>query len=134
MKRTISRVRAMFFLYNYDLMKRKDDSLNSNLDSTLGYDVTFYNELVEGVINHLNEIDKIISINLVNWTFDRLSYIDRNLIRIGVYELKYTSTPKNIIMDEIINISKEYSQVDEYQSSKFNNALLERIVDYLNGK
>ncbi|MDD3382890.1 MAG: transcription antitermination factor NusB [Bacilli bacterium] len=134
MKRTISRIRAMIYLYNLDLLKRGDNELNTFLESDIEYDKDFYNQLVDGVIKNIKEIDKIISINLSNWTIDRLSYIDRNLIRIGVYELKYVKTPKSIVMNEIIEISKEYSQTEDYQTSKFNNSLLERIVGYINGK
>ena len=134
MKRTISRIRAMIYLYNLDLLKRSDNELNTFLESDIEYDKDFYNQLVDGVIKNIKEIDKIISINLSNWTIDRLSYIDRNLIRIGVYELKYVKTPKSIVMNEIIEISKEYSQTEDYQTSKFNNSLLERIVGYINGK
>lgn len=134
MKRTISRIRAMIYLYNLDLLKRGDNELNTFLESDIEYDKDFYNQLIDGVIKNIKEIDKIISINLSNWTIDRLSYIDRNLIRIGVYELKYVKTPKSIVMNEIIEISKEYSQTEDYQTSKFNNSLLERIVGYINGK
>jgi len=134
MKRTISRIRAMIYLYNLDLLKRGDNELNTFLESDIEYDKDFYNQLIDGVIKNIKEIDKIISINLSNWTLDRLSYIDRNLIRIGVYELKYVKTPKSIVMNEIIEISKEYSQTEDYQTSKFNNSLLERIVGYINGK
>lgn len=134
MKRTISRIRAMIYLYNLDLLKRGDNELNTFLESDIEYDKDFYNQLIDGVIKNIKEIDKIISINLSNWTLDRLSYIDRNLIRLGVYELKYIKTPKSIVMNEIIEISKEYSQTEDYQTSKFNNSLLERIVGYINGK
>lgn len=134
MKRTISRIRAMIYLYNLDLLKRGDNELNTFLESDIEYDKDFYYQLIDGVIKNIKEIDKIISINLSNWTIDRLSYIDRNLIRIGVYELKYVKTPKSIVMNEIIEISKEYSQTEDYQTSKFNNSLLERIVGYINGK
>lgn len=134
MKRTISRIRAMIYLYNFDILKEEDKTLNSTLESEADYDINFYNELISGVTINLKEIDKIISINLTNWTIDRLSYIDRNLIRIGVYELQYLKTPKNIVINEIVEISKEYSQIEEYQTSKFNNALLERIAGYIDGK
>ncbi|MGI6709941.1 MAG: transcription antitermination factor NusB [Bacilli bacterium] len=134
MKRTISRIRAMIYLYNFDLLNEEDITLNTTLESDLDYDINFFNELINGVIKNYKEIDKIISINLTNWTIDRLSYIDRNLIRIGVYELKYLKTPKNIVINEIIEISKEYSQTEDYLTSKFNNALLERIAGYIDGK
>ena len=64
-----------------------------------------------------------------------MNIVDKNLIRIGVYELKYIKTPEPIIINEIVEISKEYSEVDNYESAKFNNSLLDSIAKGLkNGK
>ena len=49
--------------------------------------------------------------------------------------MKYTDTPKNVIINEIVNLSHEYSEVKGFESSKFNNALLEKISQRIeNGK
>ncbi len=133
MKRTISRIKAMIVLYHDDLMKNdyskeESDYIGSLIDSENEYDEEFFNELVNGVKEHLDVIDRYIAISLTNYTIDRLSYVDRALIRIGVYELKYTDTPKNIVINEIVNLSHEYSKVDDFNSAKFNNALLDKIA------
>ncbi len=133
MKRTISRIKAMIVLYHDDLMKNdyskeESDYIGSLIDSENEYDEEFFNELVSGVKEHLDVIDRYIAISLTNYTIDRLSYVDRALIRIGVYELKYTDTPKNIVINEIVNLSHEYSKVDDFNSAKFNNALLDKIA------
>ena len=134
MKRRISRIKAMIVLYHDDLMKEsyekvEEEGLEKLLqeDKNLSYDVDFYNELISGVRSNLEAIDRLIAISLTNYTIDRLSYVDRALLRIGVYELKYTTTPKNIIIDEIVSLSHEYSEVSGFDSSKFNNALLDKI-------
>ena len=67
-----------------------------------------------------DEIDPLIKENLEKWTIDRLATVDRNLLRIAVYELKYfrNEIPANVILDEAIEIAKIYG--DE-QSSRFIN-------------
>ena len=71
------------------------------------------------------------AINLENYPLDRLSYVDRTLIRIGVYEMMFTKTPHKVIINEIVNLSKEYSQTDDFLSSKFNNSVLDKISKML---
>lgn len=140
MKRINSRIKALIVLYDEDLLKNHVDEegidkLLKEADEDFSYDVNYYNLIVDGVRENLYAIDKLISICLSNYTLDRLSYVDRNLIRIGAFEMKYTDTPKNVIINEIVNLSHEYSEVKGFESSKFNNALLEKISQRIeNGK
>lgn len=138
MKRNNSRIKALVYLYHYDLMddviedEYLDDLINEVEDVEIDKD--FYNELITGVVNNLKEINKIINLNLKNWTIDRLSYIDRNLIRIATYEMLYTNTPKPIIINEILNLTHIYSEVEDDAESKFNNKLMDQIGSYIDGK
>ena len=78
------------------------------------------------VKENLKDIDKTIAICLKNYTLDRLSYVDRNLIRIATYELKYNKTPKAVVLNEIVELSHEYSEIkgfDTTHSSFHNNHL-----------
>lgn len=140
MKRINSRIKALIVLYDEDLLKNHVDEegidkLLKEDDEDFSYDVNYYNLIVNGVRENLYAIDKLISICLSNYTLDRLSYVDRNLIRIGAFEMKYTDTPKSVIINEIVNLSHEYSEVKGFESSKFNNALLEKISQRIdNGK
>lgn len=132
MKRSNSRIKALIVLYSEDLMKNPLDEANLDKlfkeeDENFSYDVKYFEKIVNGVRENLYAIDKIISICLKNYTLDRLSYVDRNLIRIGTYEMKYTDTPKNVIINEIVDLSHVYSEVDGFETAKFNNSLLERI-------
>ena len=92
------------------------------------YDYDYLVELTNGVINNQKELDFMISMNLKNYTLDRLSVVDRSLLELGAYELLFTTTPTNIVINEIVEISKEYSELDDYKSSKFNNAVLDAIA------
>jgi len=87
MKRNNSRVRAMIILYNYDLTKELDiegisEIINNNIEEEFPIDIDFSNDLIRGVINNLSNIDELINNHLENYTIDRLSYVDRNIIRL----------------------------------------------------
>ena len=139
MKRSLSRVKALFMLYQYDLCNKDVnlDSFENLLDEAklegadTRYDEEFSEELYNGVISHLDVLDRIIAINLENYPLDRLSYVDRNILRIGTYELMYTDTPKQIIINEIIELSKEYSEIKDFLSSKFNNSVIDKIAKFI---
>ena len=139
MKRNISRLKALVSLYEFDLTGSRifdehfDDLLDEIEDEKVSveYDQKFALELFEGVLNNLQKIDRTIAICLEKYPLERLSYIDRNLIRIGTYELMFTNTHKAIIINEIVELTKEYSQTENFASSKFNNSLLDNIAKRL---
>ena len=139
MKRSISRVKALFMLYQYDLCNQEVnlDSFDNLLDEAKDdnenndYDRDFALELYNGVISNLSTIDKVIAINLDNYPLDRLSYVDRNILRIGTFELLYTETPKAIIINEMVELSKVYSETKDYMTSKFNNSVLDKIAKFV---
>lgn len=139
MKRNISRLKALVSLYEFDLVGSRnfdehfDDLLTEidDADVNVEYDEKFALELYEGVLNNLQKIDRTIAICLEKYPLERLSYVDRNLIRIGTYELMFTETHKAIIINEIIELTKEYSQTENFASSKFNNSLLDNIAKRL---
>lgn len=102
-------------LYQHDL----DDAI---LISDIGEDGLLYLD----VINHKEEIDKIISKSLIGYTLMRLSIIDRAIMRLATYEMKYTDTHHAIIINEAIELTKKFSDIDDKQT-RFNNKLLENI-------
>jgi len=138
MKRNNSRIKAMIVLYNYDITGEKIDYeyLNRVIqeEREVLFDEDFFKELVDGVMTHFDEINRIMSLNLKNWTFERMSAVDRNLIRIAVYEMLYTETAHSVIINEILNLTHEYSELEDGLSSKFNNKLLDQISKNLNEK
>lgn len=128
MKRNISRIKAMMILYTKEV-NLDYESLNAleDLDNDLQLDEEFVSELVSGVKKYKKEIDFIISKNLENYTISRLNYVDQAIIRIAVYEMKYTQTPHSIIINEALEISHEYSETELDNSAKFNNSILDKI-------
>ncbi|MVO87498.1 transcription antitermination factor NusB [Streptomyces sp. p1417] len=84
-------------------------------------------ELVEGYEKHASRIDELISQYAVGWTLDRMPVVDRNILRLGAYELVWVDgTPDAVVLDEAVQLAKEFS-TDE--SPAFINGLLGRFKD-----
>lgn len=82
---------------------------------------------LEAVWDKIGELDGIISANLENWTIDRLNYVDLAILRNAVYEMKYTGLAPEIAIDEALELTKEYSNLDDDKARAFNNRLLDNI-------
>jgi N utilization substance protein B len=84
-------------------------------------------ELVEGYARKTARIDELISQYAVGWTLDRMPVVDRNILRLGAYELIWVDeTPDAVVLDEAVQLAKEFS-TDE--SPSFVNGLLGRLKD-----
>lgn len=87
--------------------------------------LSFTRLLVSGTIEHIEEIDSVIKSHLTNWDFDRLNKVDLAILRISVYPLLFQKDlHSSIIIDEAIDISKEFGSDDSF---KFINAVLDSI-------
>jgi len=85
----------------------------------------FVIDLINGAIEHQELIDKLIIKYSDNWTLDRISPVDRAILRFSIYSLLYRSDiPANVVIDEAIEISKQYSTEKSYQ---FINGILDGI-------
>jgi len=81
---------------------------------------------LENLIPLRPELDEIISEFLIDWNFDRLSLVDRNILRMGAYELIHEETiPIEVTINEMVELSKVYGTED---SPRFVNAVLDRIA------
>ena len=140
--RTMTRENAMRVLYQIFLYKKNkieytvENTINEYMDNMPLEDrktinIEFLKELVEGVLNNIDDIDKEISKYLENWTIDRLGITDQAIIRISVYELLYTDTPNLVCINEAIELSKKYS--DE-KVSKMINGVLDKIYHEVEDK
>ncbi|MBN2400196.1 MAG: transcription antitermination factor NusB [Candidatus Aminicenantes bacterium] len=84
----------------------------------------FIRRVVQIVLDDKARIDALIASNLIDWKLERLAPIDRNLMRMGIAEATFNSE-KPIIIDDIIRISKKYSECDSY---KLINAILDKVI------
>jgi len=85
----------------------------------------FAKKLLNGVLENLEKIDEIIKDHLIDWSFDRLDKIDKQILRLGIYEILYTDTPFQIAIDEAIKLSKNFS---EEKAKSFINGILDKVA------
>lgn len=86
----------------------------------------FFRKLVLGVLKHRNTLDSHIEISSDRWRLDRMAIVDRNIIRIGAYEITYElEVPVRVAINEAIEIAKGYGDA---QSSGFINGILDNIA------
>jgi N utilization substance protein B len=128
MKRRTAREKALQALFQIDVSNTEPSlAIEHVLEGEPSDD--YLNQLVFGVVEQKAEIDPLIIENLEKWSLDRLATVDRNLLRMAAFELKYSEDiPDNVILDEAIEIAKIYG---DDQSSKFINGVLSNIKEKL---
>ena len=128
LNRTEAREKIMIILYQIDLYDK--DKIPYDLESVfhenLEIDNKFVRDIVDGVLEKKDSIDKIISKYLENWDLDRLDKTDRAILRLSTYEMLYYNTPKVVVINEAVELAKKYS--DE-KIVKLINAVLDKIRD-----
>ena len=81
--------------------------------------------LYDGVVSKLDEIDARLAAAVENWRLPRMPTVDRNVLRLGAYELLHTpETPAQVAFDEAIELARRYGSAD---SSAFVNGVLDRV-------
>lgn len=90
----------------------------------------FATRIFRGTVDHRNDIDEMIQNQAENWRLSRMAAVDRNIIRMSIYEfLHEDDTPKLVIIDEAIEIAKKYGT---QKSSQFINGILDGILKRYN--
>lgn len=86
----------------------------------------FTRALVEGVSDHLDEIDRIVATHSEGWTVDRMASVDRTVLRVATYELRFGGqVPVGAAIDEAVRAAKDLSTED---SGRFVNGILGKIA------
>jgi N utilization substance protein B len=114
-----------------DIIKKLYEIDINNGDISFLEENEFTSSSIQGVIEHLEKIDEIITVNLDRWRISRLTYIDRAIIRFATYELYYTETPHEIVINEALNLTKKYSDEGDNKMVGFTNKVLDNIKKYL---
>jgi N utilization substance protein B len=136
-----SRRRALQILYQWDMRQ----PLLSLDDATRAYYATLYSDdyeerppwdefmdqLTHGALKHLEELDALLDRHSQNWRVARMSYVDRNILRLAAYEMIHTDTPAPVVIDEAIELARRFSS-DE--SVGFVNGVLDALRRQLNQK
>jgi len=125
--RHLARTIALQTLFAWDSNGRKD----SDLENLIKYnfenfapnfdDGGFVKELVTNVKEKLSTIDREIIKYATEWPLDQITTIDRNILRLGIYELMYTATPPRVAINEAIEVAKSFGGDS---SGKFVNGVL----------
>jgi len=81
--------------------------------------------LFSGVMEFRGELDSKIEAVAANWSLKRMAPTDRNVLRLGAFELLHTDTPPKVVLDEALELAKSYGSA---QSSQFVNGILDRLI------
>ncbi|PGV64919.1 transcription antitermination factor NusB [Bacillus cereus] len=130
MKRRTARERAMQALYQMDITGELEPKVAAENTLDEGEETNeFLESLVVGFVDNKEEIDAAIRQNLKKWKLERISIVDRSILRVAVYEMKYMEEiPHNVTINEAIEIAKTFG--DE-ESRRFINGVLSNIKDTL---
>ncbi len=126
---------ALQVLYRMDINPcGPDQALEESLDDGRGDPraADFARELVLGGFARRDEIDRVIAAASSKWGIGRMAVVDRNILRLAVYELLAApKTPPRVVLDEAIELAKSFGGEE---SANFVNGVLDRIMSDLSGK
>ena len=91
----------------------------------------YYNTTIEGILANLETIDKLISDHLEGWSINRLNKVDKAILRLAVFEMMTTQTDHRILINEAIELTKNYADTGDRKAPNFNNRLLDKISQNL---
>ncbi len=120
---------ALQLLYQYEATGAAPEQMQAHFEEWAGVtDVTrrFADDLLRGTLEHLQEIDDELAAQTAHWRLERLAAVDRNILRLAMYELLYHGeTPHAVVIDEAIEIAKKYGAEE---SARFVNGVLDGFV------
>jgi len=128
-KRTKARELALQVLYQVEITKYNFETCFADFCKPRkrgrGSIRQFTEDLVRGVVEHKDEIDKVISEAAENWQLGRMAVVDKNILRMAAFELMFADDiPPKVSINEAIDIAKKYG---DQNSSKFVNGILDNI-------
>ena len=124
-----SRQRALQILFLWDARRQSiDEAINSYYDSIYWDDRPerdpFVRSLVQGTVEHLAEVDEQIASHAEHWRMERMPAVDRNILRMAVYEMTLGETPVAVTIDEALELARKFSGEESVQ---FVNGVLDAI-------
>jgi N utilization substance protein B len=128
-----SRQRALQVLFLWDQRKQAIDEAISSFYETLGAEEDqplrtapdeFMEALVRGASDHAPDIDRQITEKSEHWRLERMPAVDRNILRLAVYEMNELKTPPPVVIDEALELARQFSGDD---SVSFINGVLDAV-------
>ena len=124
---------ALQMLFQFDMAGNPPDTIVAtfeDLQKSKPNTREFAVKIFRGTVDHLERIDEMITAQADNWRLSRMAVVDRNIIRMSIYEfLHEDDTPKLVIIDEAIEIAKKFGT---QKSSQFINGILDGILKKYN--
>lgn len=125
-----SRQRALEILYLWDVHRQPVAEAMEAYFNTLEEDRVappcdpFLSALVEGAVRNIEQIDERISRHAEHWRIERMPTVDRNILRLAVFEMLHSDTPAPVVIDEALELARRYSNEESVQ---FVNGVLDAI-------
>jgi len=127
-----SRQRALQILYLWDARRQPVaeataayfDTLYSEESGTKPQPDAFVDRLVTGAVEHMEELDRRITQHAEHWRIERMPSVDRNILRLAVYEMMHSDTPAAVVIDEALELARRYSNEESVQ---FVNGVLDAV-------
>lgn len=127
---TRSELREKIMTILYQISLYKTNRIEYNIDDVISENMEIENEFVKemvyGVITYRDTLDEIANNLLSNWTISRLDSMGQEILRMGIYEMKYTDTPDLVVINEAIELAKKYS---DDSVRKMINAVLDKLIN-----
>ncbi len=127
-----SREHALQILYQWDMRKQPvDESIDAFYGTLFSEEGSaapprdeFLEALVRGTVEKSPEIDALISGHAEHWRLERMPAVDRNILRLAVYEMRHTETPAAVVIDEALELARRFSTEESVQ---FVNGVLDAV-------
>ena len=123
-----SRERALQILFQYDIHGKPGVWLEEFWKQCKSADEVkvFTERLVAGVLEHKRELDTLIGKYATNWKISRMQVVDRNILRLGAYELLWLDdVPAKVTVNEAIELAKDFG---DDEAAKFVNGILDKVL------
>lgn len=127
-RRSRAREVALQVLYQDDLNPSHDpEETDRFIKSRLGDEqlVEFSRSLIAGVRRNRVELDELLEKTAENWSLERMAVTDRNVMRLGAFEILYADTPDLVAINEAVELAKRFGSK---QSAQFVNGILDRLL------
>lgn len=128
---------ALQMLFAADVSKTPTGVLTGNYWKELGEPAfdeptrEFSDQLTAGTLREIEKIDETIRTRAEHWRIERMAIVDRNVLRLAVYEFLYTDTPQTVIINEALEIARRFST---FEATQFINGILDAIKHDLEKK
>ncbi len=127
-RRSRAREVVLQALYQHDLNPDSETAVDTFVARKLTDDrkmTDFARSLVQGVLEQRDHLDRLVGETADNWSVDRMAVTDRNVLRLGAYELLFTDTPVGVVINEAVELAKKFG---DKQSPPFVNGILDRLL------